>query len=243
MSSDKHPLGPLYRAVRSKGDIAIALLYRLRRVIFIARVRTLASWHRAKIDLHVAPDVRIARGVRVEVTPRTRMEVRMGPRTRLDESVLLLLKGGRLHFGADTWMRRGVLLNVSGDLVFGAGSIMSWGTTVHCAESVHLDEMVGAAEGVTISDSSHYFTTPDTFFYANTRTKPIVIGTNTWLCPKATVTGGVRIGSHCIVASNSVAIADIPDGHLASGVPARDVRPLRLPWNERDLADAMAHGG
>jgi acetyltransferase-like isoleucine patch superfamily enzyme len=203
----------------------------------------MAAWHRAKIDLYIAPDVRIGRGVRVEIPPRTRMEVRIGPRARIDEGVLLLLKGGRLDCGADTWLRRGVVLNVSGDLVFGAGSIMSWGTTVHCAESVHIEEMVGAAEGVTISDSSHYFTTPDTFFYANTRTKPIVIGANTWLCPKATVTGGVRIGSHCILASNSVAIADIPDGHLASGVPARDVRPLHLPWNERDLADAMAHGG
>jgi acetyltransferase-like isoleucine patch superfamily enzyme len=138
-------------------------------------------------------------------------------------------------------LRRDVLLNVSGDLTFVEGDIMSWGTTIHCAESVRLEPLVGAAEDVTISDSAHYFTTPDTFFYMNTRTKPVVIGANTWLCPKATVTQGVRIGSHCIVASNSVAISDIPDGHLASGVPARDIRPLPLPWRNGSVPEVVAH--
>jgi acetyltransferase-like isoleucine patch superfamily enzyme len=233
----------VYRAVRGNVASALSILYRLRRMMFIARVRVLATWHRAKIDLHVAADVRIARGVRIEVEPRTRMEVRLGPRTRFDDGVYLMLKGGRIDCGPDTWLRRDVILNVSGELTFVDGNIMSWGTTIHCAESVRLERFASAAEGVTVSDSTHYYTTPDEFFYRNTRTKPIVIGANTWLCPKATVTSGVHIGSHCILASNSVAIADIPDGHLASGVPASDIRALRLPWTDRDLAEAMSHGG
>ena len=241
MSSEKHPLGPAYRAIRRNMTQAVDLFYRVRRAMFIARVRLLAAWHRSKIDLRVAPDVRIARGVRVEVEPRIRMEVRLGPRTRFDEGVYLLLKGGRLDCGPGTWLRRDVIVNVSGDLTFVDGNIMSWGTTIHCAESVRLEPLAGAAEDVTISDSSHYFTTPDTFFYMNTRTKPVVIGANTWLCPKATVTQGVSIGSHCIIASNSVAIVDVPDGHLASGVPARDIRPLPLPWRNGELAEAAAH--
>jgi len=242
LSSEQHPLGPAYRVVRRNVASVISALNRLRRAVFIARVRLLATWHRARIDLHVAPDVRIARRVRIEIEPRTRMEVRLGPRTRFDDGVYLMLKGGRIDCGPDTWLRRDVLLNVSGELTFVDGNIMSWGTTIHCAESVRLEPLASAAEGVTISDSAHYFTTPDTFFYKNTRTKPVVIGENTWLCPKATVTQGVTIGSHCILASNSVAIVDIPDGHLASGVPARDVRPLSLPWNDADLAEAMSGG-
>jgi len=220
---------------------ALTILYRLRRAIFIARVRTLAAWHRSKIELDVAPDVRIARRVRIEVEPRVRMQVRLAPGTRFDDGVYLLLKGGRLDCGPGTWLRRDVVVNVSGELTLVDGNIMSWGTTIHCADSVRFERFASAAEGVTVSDSTHFYTTPDEFFYRNTRTKPVVIGANTWLCPKATVTSGVRIGSHCILASNSVAISDIPDGHLASGVPANDVRPLRLPWTDRDLAEAMTN--
>jgi len=233
----------MYRAVRRNAQALLTALWRVRRVVFILRVRTLAAWHRSKIELHVAPDARIARGVRVEMEPRIRMTVRLGPRCRVDEGVLLLLKGGSIDFGPDAWMRRDVILNISGDLTFAEGNILSWGAVVHCAESVRFERLASAAEGVTVSDSTHYYTTPDEFFYQNTRTKPVVIGANTWLCPKATVTSGVHIGSHCILASNSVAIGDIPDGHLASGVPANDVRPLRLPWTDRDLAEAVSHGG
>ena len=242
MSSEQHSLGRLYRVVRRTANSVFALLYRMQRALFIARIRTLATWHRSTIGLHVAPDVRISRGVRVEVAPRIRMEVRLGPRARLDEGVCLLLKGGRLNCGPDSWLRRNVIMNVSGDLVLVSGNILSWGSTIHCAESIRLEPLASSAEGVTISDSAHYFTTPDTFFYKNTRTSPVVVGANTWLCPKATVTQGVSIGLHCILASNSVAIDDIPDGHLASGVPARDIRPLSLPWTDADLAEAMSGG-
>ena len=235
MSSEKHPLGPAYRVVRRNVSAALTMAYGVRRVMFIVRIRVLAWWQRSKIDLQVAPDVRLARGVRVEIEPRIRMKVRLGPGTRIDERVLLLLKGGTLHCGPETWLRRNVVLNVSGDLVLVEGNIMSWGTALHCAESVRFEPLASAAEGVTVSDSSHFFTTPETFFYMNTRTKPVVIGANTWLCPKSTVTQGVRIGSHCILASNSVAISDVPDGHLASGVPARDVRPLQLPWRNGEV--------
>jgi acetyltransferase-like isoleucine patch superfamily enzyme len=215
----------------------------LRRAMFVLRIKVMAWWHRSKVDVQVAPDVRIGRGVRVEMQPRIRMTIRLGSGCRLDDGTLLLLKGGSIDCGPEVWFRRDVILNVSGDLSLEGGNILSWGAVVHCADSVRLERFASAAEGVTVSDSTHYYTTPDEFFYQNTRTNPVVIGANTWLCPKATVTSGVHIGSHCILASNSVAIADIPDGHLASGVPASDVRPLRLPWTDRDLAEAMSHGG
>lgn len=243
MSSERHPLGRIYRAVRSNSESVLAVLQRLRRAMFIARIRTLAAWHRTKIDLRVARDVRIGSGVRVEMSPRVRMSVHFSSGCRVDDGVLLLLKGGSIECGPDVWLRRDVVLNVSGDLHLDSSNIMSWGTVLHCAESVRFERFASAAEGVTVSDSTHYYTTPDAWFYGNTRTAPVTIGANTWLCPKATVTSGVHIGSHCILASNSVAIADIPDGHLASGVPAKDLRRLQLPWNERDLADAMTHGG
>jgi acetyltransferase-like isoleucine patch superfamily enzyme len=55
------------------------------------------------------------------------------------------------------------------------------------------------------------------------------VGYNTWICPKVTLAKGADVGAHCIVASNSVVVSKVPDGSLASGVPA-EVRPLPLPW-------------
>src|SRR4051812_34843453 len=238
LSSDGHALGGAYRTLRRNVATAIALGFRIRRALFITRVRAAAAWKRSKIELSVAPDLQLGRRVRVVVDSRIQMKLHIGPRTRIDDQVLLLLHGGSIVFGPDTWLRRDVLLNVSGNLDLVEGNVMSWGTVIHCAESVRWEPLASAAEGVSVSDATHYYTTPERFFYHNTRTAPIVIGANTWLCPRSTVSPGVRIGSHCILAPNSVAIVDIPDGHLASGVPARDFRPLPLPWRDGDRAAA-----
>ena len=220
------------RRVWRATDRAVALQARARLAVALLRLRLSAARNRATVELDVAPDLRLGRGVRFTVDPRTHTVLRIGPRSRLDDRVLVLLKGGRIELGPDTWFRRDVVLNVSGHLQLIGNNVLSWGVVVHCAESVRLEPMASAAELVTIADSTHFFTEPDAFFYHNTRTAPIVIGGNTWLCPKVTVTPDVTIGSHCIIASNSVVIADVPDGHLASGVPARVVKALPLPWKD-----------
>jgi acetyltransferase-like isoleucine patch superfamily enzyme len=213
------------------------LLHRARRAAFIFRARALAAWHRASIELDIDPSIRFGPDVRITVTPRTDNVLRIGPGARVDDRVLFRFLGGRVELGPDVHLRAGVVLNVAGHLVLEGGNILSWSTVVHCAESVHLERWVGAAEHVTIVDSTHFFTTPHVFFYENTRTAPIRIGENSWLCPKATVTSGVCIGAHCIVGSSSVVIRDVPDGHLASGVPAKN-RPLDLPWE----TGSVTHG-
>ena len=232
----------LLRRLRREADSALVVVARLRLLVALSRLRLSAAWNRASVELDVSPDLRLGRGVRFVVDPRTHTLLRVGPRSRLDDRVLVLLKGGRIELGAETWLRRDVVLNVSGHLQLVRSNVMSWGTVLHCAESVRLEPMASAAEAVTIADSTHFFTEPDAFFYHNTRTAPIVVGANTWLCPKVTVTPDVTIGSHCIVASNSVVIGDIPDGHLASGVPARVVKALPLPWRDGGRASERDGG-
>jgi acetyltransferase-like isoleucine patch superfamily enzyme len=202
----------------------------MRRAALIARVRVSALWHRATVELDVADDVRVGRGVQVTVEPRSTNILSIASGTRLDDRVLIMLKGGEVRIGPDCHLRRDAILNVAGKLEMAGGNVLSWASHVHCRESVRLDRLASMAEQVTISDSTHFFTEPDDFFYDNVRTAPVVIGANTWLCPKATVTSGVTIGSHCIIASNSVVDRPVPPGHLASGVQPTRVRPLGLPW-------------
>ena len=213
------------------------LLHRARRAALIARTRLLAEWHRASVELDLHPSIQLGRDIRIEVAPHTTNVLRVGPGGRLDDRVLVRLNGGRIELGPDCHLRAGVVLNVAGHLELVRRNILSWGTAVHCAESVRLEPLASLAEQVTIADSTHFFTTPDEFFYDNTRTSPVRIGSNTWLCPKATITSGVQVGAHCIVGSCSVVIRDVPDGHLASGVPATN-RPLELPWATVDTGAA-----
>jgi len=205
------------------------LLYRARRAALVARTRVHAAWHRADIELDISPDVRLGRHLRIVLFPRTSNVVRIGPGALLDDRILMRMNGGKILLGPATQLRSDVVLNVGGRLELAGSNILSWGCAVHCADSVRLDALASAAEHVTIADSTHYFTEPGAFFYENTRTAPVVIGGNTWLCPKATVTSGVTVGQHCIIASNSVVIHDVPDGHLASGIPATN-KALELPW-------------
>ena len=52
----------------------------------------------------------------------------------------------------------------------------------------------------------------------------IVLGDNVWLGTGAKVLDGVRIGSDVVVGANAVVNADLPDGAVAAGVPARVLR-------------------
>lgn len=205
------------------------LLHRVRRAALIARTRAHAAWHRAEIELDISPDVRLGRHLRIVLFPRTTNLVRIGPGAILEDRILMRMGGGQILLGPSVQLRSDVVLNVGGRLELAGSNILSWGCALHCAESVRLEPMASAAEHVTVADSTHYFTEPDAFFYDNTRTAPVRIGANTWLCPKATVTSGVTVGEHCIIASNSVVIHDVPDGHLATGIPATN-RALELPW-------------
>lgn len=49
----------------------------------------------------------------------------------------------------------------------------------------------------------------------------ITIGRGCWIASGATITGGVTIGDHAIVAGGAVVIADVPDHGIVGGVPAR----------------------
>lgn len=214
---------------RRAAEVSANTARRLRREGLEARIRAAAWRVGATVSFEAPPDLVIGRDIQVTVEPGTHTVLRWGSRCRLDDRVLLMLKGGKLLAGDGVEIRRDVVLNITGTLTIEGDTPISWGSVIHCSNDIVLERMVGVAEQVTIADSSHYFTTPDEHFWHNVRTGSVRVGTNTWLCPKSVVTRGADIGSHCIVASGSVVTGKVPDGSLASGVPAV-VRPLPLPW-------------
>lgn len=214
---------------REVADASIAVSRRVRRDAFVARVKAVAWKASATVDIDVAPDLWVGKDVEVTVAPGTHSVVRIGPKSRIEDRVFLALKGGQLLLADRVTIRRDNVLNVTGRLRLDGDNLLSWGTVVHCSNDIHLERMACTAEQVTIADSSHYFSEPDVHFLHNTRTGTVHVGRNTWLCPKAILVSGADVGSHCIVAAGSVVTGVVPDGHLASGVPA-STRPLKLPW-------------
>jgi acetyltransferase-like isoleucine patch superfamily enzyme len=210
--------------------VRVRVRQRVRRTALVLRVRRAARRVGATVELDLAPDVFIGRDVVVTVMGGTHTVVRIGPQSRIEDRVLLMLKGGRLEAGPRVDLRRDVVINLAGHLRLDGDNPVSWGSVLHCSNDIHLEEMAGLAEQVTVADSSHYFTTPDEHFWHNVTKGVVHVGRNTWICPKVTLTRTADVGSHCIVGAGSVVVGKVPDGHLASGVPAVS-RPLDLPWS------------
>jgi acetyltransferase-like isoleucine patch superfamily enzyme len=216
-------------AARVAAPESQAAVRNARRKSLIARTRAAAVWNNATVDLHIAPDVSIGRNVRVTFEPWTHNVLHVGAGSFIADNVLIQLKGGSIVLGPGVHLRRDAILNVAGRLECEGDNLISWNSVIHCSNDVRIGRQTTIAEQATIADSSHYFTEPDAHVWHNVRPGSVTIGVNTWVCAKATLARGANVGSHCIIGANSVVIGDVPDGSLASGIPAV-VRPIPLPW-------------
>jgi len=216
-------------ALRMEGR-AVAAVDRLRRAWLLGRIRFLAIWRRSHVELDVARDLRVGRRVTVKVAPRTHVSLQIAPRCRIGDDVVLLLWSGSITWGEDVQLRLRSTIDLSGALRCDGGNIFSYGTVVHCAESIRLREQASCSEYTTLADSAHFYTEPQVHYSENTVSGPIEIGPNVFLAPRVSVNRNVTIGGHTIVGPNSVVVGDIPAGCFASGIPARVVRSLELPW-------------
>jgi acetyltransferase-like isoleucine patch superfamily enzyme len=198
---------------------------------FIRRTKVAAAWADARVDLQVAKDVKIGKTARVSFKPGSDNTLHMGYGVRIGEGVQINLRGGKVLLDNLAEVRAGGLLNISGTYSMGHDAGLSWECTIHCSQSVTLGNYVGFAERVTVTDSTHYFTEPDVKFYYNTKPGTVEIGDNCWLGAGAVITRNSVIGSHCIIAANSMVAGEVPSGSVAAGVPAV-ARPLQLPWEQ-----------
>jgi acetyltransferase-like isoleucine patch superfamily enzyme len=205
---------------------------RIRRRLLLARIHVHAFWQRSAIDVQIAPTAKIGKDVRVALTARTHNVLHIGPHSSLGDRVLINLNGGSILLEDWVDLRRDSVLTVAGTVTMDGLNVLQPGIGIHCDESITLKRMASVGERTTIIDCVHYYSAPDEFFGDNVRTGPIVIGYNAWIGANVTVGRNVSIGDFSVVAGNALLLNDVPSGHLASGVPAQVVRPVRLPWTE-----------
>ena len=99
-------------------------------------------------------------------------------------------------------------------------------STISVAKKIFIDEYVFLARNVFISDHAHEYRDVQRpiSFQGIGQIKEVKIGAHSWLGQNAVILPGVTIGKHCIIGANSVVNRDIPDYHVAAGVPAEPIR-------------------
>jgi acetyltransferase-like isoleucine patch superfamily enzyme len=223
-------MGGLGERMRQSETTALRAVHALRRAWLLGGLRARAAWRRTTLDLDVASDLRVGRRVRVQVAPRSHLRIHIAPRCRIGDDVLLFLTAGAIEWGEDVQLRVRSSLNLTGTFRCDGDNIISYGTVIHCLESIRFRRWATCAEYVTIADSAHYYSAPDVAVSENTVSAPIDLGVNTFLGPRTSINRGVTVGDYSIVGPNSVITRDLPAGSFASGVPATIVRELDLPW-------------
>jgi acetyltransferase-like isoleucine patch superfamily enzyme len=206
-------------------------LYAFRRARVIAKLRFLAAWNGATVEIDIAPDVRFGRDLDITVWPGSQNAIRIGPGSSIGDRVMIFLNNGTLLLGDGVEARRDVIFMCwGGTLEFAGDNILSWGAVFHCADSIRVGRLSIFGECSTTVDSTHIYTHPDESIAHKTKTGPVEIGYNTWVCAKAVIGRNSKVGDHAIVAGNAVVSGEVPSGHVATGVGAPSVRPLALPW-------------
>ena len=191
-----------------------------RRARFRARLAVASRAAGARIDVRIHRTARIGRSVRVQVGSGTTGALHVGAHSSIGDGVEIRLTGGQLRLGDWVEIRRGAAFMVTGTIEVVGPNLISWGTVVHCDEHVRLDRHAVASEHVTITDSTHQHA-EGAWHLDTVTTAPVHIGADTWIGAKATITSGVTVGSRCVVAAGAVVTRDVPDDHVARGVPAQ----------------------
>ena len=204
---------------------------RIRRALLVRRIKLLAAAANATVDVTIALDATIGRGITVEFGEGTHTVLRAGDAATIGNDVVLQLRGGEIDLGRWTELRHQSIVTVSGGrFVLGDLSILGRGVSVHCAHEVVIGERTGIASYATVVDTTHRVTEPGRPLAYDTVPGSVFIGDDVFVGANATVARNSKVGDYCVVASSSLVLGEVPAKTIVSGIPAKFVADVELPW-------------
>jgi len=156
-------------------------------------------------------------------------KIRLGDGVTVDDLVVLDAKGTSnrgIDVGSGVFLGRGTILSCKdGDIAIGENGNFGFHCEVFSGSSVTVGRHGLFAAQSYLVGGGHEFEREGLAVVEQARTsRGIVLGDNVWLGTGAKVLDGVRIGDDVVVGANAVVNADLPDGAIAAGVPARVLR-------------------
>ena len=156
-------------------------------------------------------------------------KVRLGDGVTLDDLVVLDAKGDSnrgIAVGRGSFLGRGTILSCKdGDITLGDHANLGFHCEIFSGSTVTVGSHALFAAQVYLVGGGHAFEAGDAAVIDQPRTSDgILLGDNVWLGAGAKVLDGVRIGKDVVVGAGAVVNADLPDGAIAAGVPARVLR-------------------
>jgi acetyltransferase-like isoleucine patch superfamily enzyme len=156
-------------------------------------------------------------------------KVRLGDGVTVDDLVVLDAKGTKnrgIDVGRGVFLGRGTILSCKdGDIAIGDHGNFGFHCEVFSGSSVTVGKHGLFAAQSYLVGGGHEFERPERAVIDQPRSsRGIVLGDNVWLGTGAKVLDGVRIGRDVVVGANAVVNADLPDGAIAAGIPARVLR-------------------
>ncbi len=113
------------------------------------------------------------------------------------------------------------------------------GVVISAHKSVTIGKRVMIGGGTRILDSQyHPIDTLPRIPSTAPEARPIVIEDDVWLSLDVLVLPGVRIGRGSVIGARSVVTSDIPPMVVAAGIPAKVIRPVRLPGASMEVDTA-----
>jgi len=230
-------LGRSGRSALSKYQDLVVGSRKLSRLILHEAVVTLTSWVPGALGLvlrriayrwllgSVGRNVVFGHGVVL----RHPAKIHIGDDVVVDDLVVLDAKGTTnrgIRIGRGVFLGRGTILSCKdGDIDLGDDTNIGFHCEVFSGSSVTVGRKGLFAAYTYLVGGGHEFERTDVPVVDQTRTsRGIALGDNVWLGAGATVLDGVRIGDDAVVGAGAVVTADLPDGSVAVGVPARVVR-------------------
>jgi acetyltransferase-like isoleucine patch superfamily enzyme len=161
-------------------------------------------------------------------------KIRLGDGVVIDDLVLLDAKGRSnrgIEIGDGVFLGRGTILSCKdGDILLGDHTNLGFHCEIFSGSTVSVGHHGLFAAQAYLVGGGHEFEAADAAVIDQPRTsRGIALGDNVWLGTGAKVLDGVRVGSDVVVGANAVVNADLPDGAIAAGVPARVLRRRTAP--------------
>lgn len=198
---------------------------RVRRLVLGAGVQIGRAVRIEGGEIRLDDGVRVNRHATIKVTER----LHVGAGGTVGETCEI--SGREIAIGQELWMLPGA--KIGGGSAFERSSRLEAGhflhlgvhTLVNTARPVRIGHEVGLGTRTSIYTHGAY---PSRLMGFPVAFEGVEIGDFSWV-PGATINPGVRIGRNCVIGVNSLVTADVPDGALAVGSPAKVIKENAYP--------------